>query len=79
VIDQSIILSERTFAKDPEVALSAQKLCEWFVQQPEVINMGTEMMSRTCSRHDVFDIMMWQLSCAAYTSTYQPEGQEFVK
>ena len=37
------------------------------------------MMAQTCSRNDVFDIMMWQLSCAAYAQTYQPIGQEFVK
>jgi hypothetical protein len=64
-LDQSIILSEQTFVKNPQVVAQATRLCEWFVQEPAVINMGSNMMAQTCSRNDVFDIMMWQLSTAA--------------
>ena len=49
---------------EPRVVSASLDLCKWFVQDPAVYEITKEFMKANCLREDVFDIMMWQISCA---------------
>lgn len=50
---------------EPRVVSASLELCKWFVQDPAVFEITKDYMQHVCLRDDVFDLIVWQISCAS--------------
>ena len=50
---------------EPRTVDASIELCKWFVKDPAVYELAKDFMRANCLRGDVYDVMMWQLACAA--------------
>ena len=66
VIESSLEMTKEVLIKEPRVVNASLELCKWFVKEPVVYDLTKDFMQGVVLRHDLYDIMIWQLACAGF-------------
>ena len=68
-------MTKEVLINEPRVVSASLDLCKWFIKNEEVFEITREYMKGVSLRDDVYDVMLWQLSCSS-SDAIAGEGDE---